>query len=148
MWFGLSMFPKKRWSFEPKFDAGLQGWPQDRGNSASLSSNEHSFVPGSAKNRAALWAVARDQRFKLCCPHTPSPSQALPPTHPLSQGPAPVWMLSIPLTAHLTEPSTPAASLASWKPDHPQGHQRYHPLWDSFVRGAFHQFLLPSLQDP
>lgn len=79
MWFGLSMFLKKRWSFEPKFDAELQGWPQDRGNSASLSSSEHSFVPGSAKNSAALWAVARDQRFKMCCPNTQSPSQALPP---------------------------------------------------------------------
>lgn len=72
MWFGLSMFPKKRQFFEPEFDAGLQCWPQDAENSASLSSSEHSFVPGSAKNRAALWAVARDQRLKLCCP-PPSP---------------------------------------------------------------------------
>lgn len=82
MWFGLSRFPKKRWSFEPEFDAGLQGWPQDGGNSASLSSNEHSFVPGSAKNSAALWAMARDQRFKMCCHHTQTPSQALLPTLP------------------------------------------------------------------
>lgn len=136
MWFGLSMFPKKRWFFEPEFDAELQGWPQDGGNSASLSSNEHPFVPGGAKNRAALWAVARDQRFKLCCPHTQSPaspclllsphlgpSSNLDSIHPTGS------------TPHST--STPAASLAPWKPDHPQGHQRYHPLWYSFIRGFF-----------
>lgn len=133
MWFGLSMFPKKRWSFEPEFDAGLQGWPRDGGGSASLPSSEHSFVPGSARSRAAPWEVARDQRFKMRCPHTQSPSQALPPTLPPPWGPAPIWILSILPAAHLTAPSAPAFPLASWKPEHPQRHQRYHPLWFSFV---------------
>lgn len=66
---------------------------------------------------------------------------ASPPGRPASY-PAPLGLGFNLDPIHLTVAGptaspTPVASLASWKPDHSQGHQRYYPLWSSLVGEAF-----------
>lgn len=78
---------------------------------------EHSFVPGSAKNRAALWAEAKDQRLTLCCP-PPTPSLPARPCllpSPLGAQPPPGFCPS-----HWQHTSQPLLQLASWRPNHPK----------------------------